>query len=194
MAVDICNRISKNVRSRNCSTPGGTARNSWTFQLDQFTGAFTKSPTTGAISGFALKADEFGVKGVGRPKKGSGASKGTQSENGSTEVEQTLIQEYKFGNQLELDALEEFFKGDAKVTFQELANGTTRIFFKEFGNESGTAEEGTGTLLTDENQVMKVTLVGKEPSFPVFFEAPITGAITQLAANRAYLDALVQAA
>ncbi|MBO2010848.1 hypothetical protein [Hymenobacter negativus] len=190
--ADICNRISKNISSRSCATAGGTARNSWTFQADQFTGAFTKSGTTGAISGFTLKPDELGIKGIGRPKKGSGSSKGTQADTGSTEVEQTLIQEYKFGNQLELDALEEFFKGEAKVTFQELANGAIRIFFKEFGNESGTAEEGTGVLLPDESQVMKVTLVGKEPSFPVFFEAPISGQLSQLASSRAYLDALVQ--
>lgn len=194
MANDICNRISKNITSRKCPTSGGLNRESWTFQLDQFTGAWSKSSTTGAITGFTLNTGELGIKGVGRPKVGSGSSKGTQSETGSTEVEQTLIQEYGFGNQLELDALEEFFKGDAKVVFQELANGKTRIFFKEFGNETGTAEEGTGTKLNDENSIMKVTLVGKEPSFPVYFEAPVANGQTQLAANRAYLDALVQTA
>ncbi len=60
------------------------------------------------------------------------------------------------------------------MVFQELANGKTRLFFKEFGNETGTAEEGTGTKLSDDNSIMKVTLVSKEPSFPVYFEAPIT--------------------
>ena len=35
MAVDICNRISKNLSSVKCPTAGGVNRNSWTFQLEQ---------------------------------------------------------------------------------------------------------------------------------------------------------------
>lgn len=191
MAEDICNRISKAVKSTSCPKPGGLNRNSWVFQLDQFSGAETRSGTTGALSGFTLNGAEKGIKAMGRPKKGSGTSKSTTNENGSTEVEQTLIQEYAYKNQLQLDALEEFLAGGSKVVFQELASGDIRVYFKAFGNESSTGEEGTGTLLTDDNNIMKTTLTGKEPKFPQFFEAPITGEITQLAASRAYLDALV---
>lgn len=193
MVLDICNRLTNNLTSRKCPTPGGTNRNSWTFQFDQFTGAETKNGVTGALSGFSLVANELGIRGTGRPKKGSGASKGTQADNGSTEIEQTLIQEYAFATQLELSALTAFLKAVSKVVFQELANGTIRVFFKAYGNETGTGEEGTGTALTDDNSVMKLTLVGKEPEFPMYFEAPVTGGQSQLAASRAYLDALTQA-
>ncbi|WP_400190667.1 hypothetical protein [Hymenobacter sp. B81] len=190
---DICNAISKNLTSRNCGSKGGTNRNSWTFQLPQFTGAETRNATTGALSGFTLKTGEKGIKGVGRPKKGSGASKLTTAENGNSEVEQTLIQEYRFANQNDLTALEEFLKGDGKVVFQELANGKIRVYFKEFGTETSTGEEGTGVVLLDDNEIMKVTLTGKEGGFPMYFEAPISGSLTQLASSRAYLDALVVA-
>jgi hypothetical protein len=192
MAVDICNVISQNLTSTKCPTRGGTNRNSWAFQLEQFTGAQSFNATTKALSGFGLVTGEKGIKGVGRPKKGSGNSTSTTNENGSTEVDQTLIQEYGFTNQAQLDALEEFLAGGSKVVFQELANGKIRVFFKEFGAENSKGEEGTGTILNDETEVMKVTLTGKEAKFPMYFEAPITDSLTQLASSRAYLDALVQ--
>ncbi len=192
--LTICNRLTNNLSSRKCPVPGGTNRRSWVFQRDQFTGAFTRSSTTGALSGFALAGDELGIKAVGRPKKGNGAGKGTQSDTGSTEVEQTLIQEFTFANQNELDANEAYLKADGKVVFQELNSGQIRVYFKEFGNETATAEEGTGTLLADESQVMKMTLVGKEPKFAEFFEAPVgSGGLSQLEASAAYLDALTKA-
>ncbi len=191
---DICNRLTTNLSSRKCPVPGGTNRRSWVFQRDQFTGAFTRNATTNAISGFALAADEKGIRAVGRPKKGSGAGKGTQSDTGSTEVEQTLIQEFTFNNQKALDGLTAFLKADAKVVFQELNSGQIRMYFKEYGNETATAEETTGVLLGDESGVMKMTLVGKEPEFALFFEAPVgTGGLSQLEASAAYLDALTNA-
>jgi hypothetical protein len=192
-ALEICNRLTDNLSSRKCPVPGGTNRRSWVFQLDQFTGARTKNGTSGALSGFTLEPDEKGIRAKGRPKKGSGASKGTQADTGSVEVEQTLIQEFTFANQLELDALQAFLAADAKVVFQELNSGQIRVFFQDYGNETMTAEETTGTLLADESQVMKCTLVGKEPRFPTFFEAPVgSGGLTQLEASAAYLDALTQ--
>jgi hypothetical protein len=193
-ALTICNRLTNNLSSRKCAVPGGTNRRSWVFQRDQFTGAFTRNATTRAISGFGLVDDELGIRAKGRPKKGSGTGKGTQSDTGSTEVEQTLIQEFTFANQQELDDNEAYLKADGKVVFQELNSGQIRVYFKEFGNETATAEEGTGTLLADESQVMKMTLVGKEPKFAEFFEAPVgTSGLTQLEASAAYLDALTQA-
>ncbi|MGI4736125.1 MAG: hypothetical protein ACRYG7_13190 [Janthinobacterium lividum] len=193
--LTICNRLTGNLGSRKCAVPGGTNRRSWVFQRDQFTNAFTKNAQTGAISGFGLVEGEQGIRAVGRPKKGSGAGKGTQADTGSTEVEQTLIQEFTFANQNELNANEAYLKADGKVVFQELNSGQIRVYFKEFGNETATAEEGTGTLLGDESQVMKMTLVGKEPSFAPFFEAPIgTSGLSQLEASAAYLDALTKAA
>jgi len=188
----ICNRLANGLSSRKCPTSGGTNRRSWVFQLDQFTGAETKNADSGALSGFALETDELGIRGKGRPKKGSGASKGTQAENGSTEVEQTLIQEYTFANQKQLEDLEAFLKADAKIVFQELNNGKIRVFFKRFGNETMTAEETTGVLLADESEVMKCTLVGKEDKFPMYFEAPISGVLSQLESSVAYLDALTK--
>jgi hypothetical protein len=190
----ICNRLANSLSARKCPTAGGTNRNSWVFQLDQFTGAYTYNGTSKAMSGFTLETGELGIRGKGRPKKGSGSNKGTQSESGSTEVEQTLIQEYTFADQAGLEDLEAFLKADAKIVFQELNNGKIRVFFKEFGNETMTAEEGTGTLLADESEIMKCTLVGKEPKFPMYFEAPIgTTGLSQLEASRAYLDALTNA-
>jgi hypothetical protein len=188
--ADICNKISKNVSSRKCPTDGGLNRFSWTFQREQFTGGFTKNGTSGALSGFTLEAGETGIKGKGRPKRGSGSSSFDKGENGSSEVTQTLIQEYGFGNQMELDALTEFLRGDAKVVFQELNSGAIRVFFKEFGNETDKGEEGSGETLTADNGIMKVTMTGKEPGFPMYFEAPISGQLTQLESSRAYLDAL----
>lgn len=192
--ITICNRLANNLSSRKCAVPGGTNRRSWVFQIDQFTGAFSRSSASGAISGFGLADGELGIKAMGRPKKGSGAGKGTQSDTGSTEVEQTLIQEFTFANQKELDANEAYLKADGKVVFQELNSGQLRVYFKAFGNETATAEETTGTLLADELQVMKMTLVGKEPKFAEFFEAPIgTMGLSQLEASAAYLDALTKA-
>jgi len=194
MAVTICNRLTTSLSSRKCPVAGGTNRRSWVFQKDQFTGAETKNGTTGALSSFALADGEKGIRGKGRPKKGSGASTGTQSENGSTEIAQTLIQEYTFADQLGLEGLEAFLKADAKVVFQELNSGKIRVYFKEFGNETMTAEEGTGTLLADESEVMKCTLTGKEPKFPMYFEAIIgTSGLSQLEASAAYLDSLTNA-
>lgn len=190
--IDICNRLSSNVTSVKCPSSGGLNRRSWTFQKEQFTGAETRN-TGGALSGFTLETDELGIRGKGRPKRGSGASKSTTGENGGTEVEQTLIQEYGFKNQAQLNALTAFLKADAKVVFQELANGKIRVFFKEYGNESSTGEEGTGETLTADNEIMKVTMTGKEPEFPMYFEAPIgSSGLTQLAASAAYLDNLTQ--
>ncbi|TGD82874.1 hypothetical protein [Hymenobacter wooponensis] len=194
MAEDICNRISKSVTSSKCGKSGGINRNSWVFQQDQFTGAETLNSTTGALSGFGLKAGEKGIKAVGRPKRGSGANKSNTTDNGSTEVEQTLIQEYRYKDQIGLNALTEFLKADAKVVFQETAGGDIRVFFKKYGSETSTGEDGTGTNLTDDNNIMKTTLTGKEDDFPMFFEAPVSGGQSQLAASRAYLDALVTGA
>ncbi|TGE04758.1 hypothetical protein [Hymenobacter fodinae] len=191
MAEDICNRISKAVKSTACPKSGGINRNCWVFQRDQFSGAETKSGTTGALSGFTLNGTEKGIRAVGRPKKGNGSHKSTTNENGSMEVEQTLIQQYSYKDQKGLEALEEFLAAGSKVVFQELASGDIRVYFKEFGNETSTGEDGTGTAQTDDNNVMKTTLTGKEPKFPMFFEVPVTGGETQLAASRAYLDALV---
>ncbi|SNC67339.1 Clp protease [Hymenobacter gelipurpurascens] len=56
---------------------------------------------------------------------------------------------------------------------------------------AGTVREITSDLKQLNDLLMKTTLTGKEPKFPMFFEAPISGGITQLAASRAYLDALV---
>ncbi|MBX0290957.1 hypothetical protein K3G63_10935 [Hymenobacter sp. HSC-4F20] len=194
MPDDICNRITKAVTSKACPKPGGINRNSWVFQFDQFTGAETRNSTTGALSGFTLKEGEKGIKAIGRPKKGSGQHKSTTNENGSMEVEQTLIQEYAYKVQNDLDAITEFLRAGGKVVFQELASGDIRVYFKSYGNETSTGEDGTGTVLTDDNNIMKTTLTGKEPEFPMFFEAPITTGLTQLAASRAYLDALVTGA
>jgi hypothetical protein len=194
-AATICNRLTSSFASRKCPVPGGTNRRSWVFQIDQFTGAYTRNATTGAISGFTLvDPTEKGIRANGRPKKGSGAGKGTQADTGSTEIEQTLIQEFSFSNQLELDALEAYLRADGKVVFQTLNSGQIRIYFKDFGNETATLEETTGTLLGDESGVMKSTIVGKEPKFAQFFEAPLgTSGLSQLEASAAYLDALTQA-
>ncbi|GGG34221.1 hypothetical protein [Hymenobacter glacieicola] len=194
MAEDICNRINKAVTSTSCPKKGGINRNSWVFQLDQFTGAETRNSTTGAQSGFTLKTGQKGIKAVGRPKRGNGTHESNTAENGSTEVTQTLVQEYGYKDQNGLDALEEFLAGGSKVVYQELASGDIRIYFKEFGNETSKGEDGTGTALTDDNNIMKTTLTGKEGKFPMFFQAPVSGDQTQLAASRAYLDALVTGA
>lgn len=191
MAVDICNRIAGNVTSATCARSGGLNRDSWVFQYEQFTGAQTLA-ADGALSGFVLKADELGIKAKGRAKKGSGTNVLTTNENGSSEVEQTLIQEYQYKDQPGLNALTSFLKAGNKVVFQETASGDIRVYFKAYGNETSKGEDGTGTVLTDDTNVMKTTLTGKEPELPMFFKAPISGQLTQLASSRAYLDALVQ--
>lgn len=189
--AEICNAISKNVTSRKCGSSGGLNFNSWIFQQDQFAGGETLSLSE-ALSSFALKTGEKGIKAVGRPKRGSGQSVLDTLENGSSEVAQTLIQEFRFGDQKELNALTEYLKASGKVVFQELANGKIRVYFKTFGSETSKGEEGTGETLTADNEIMKATISGKEPAFPMYFEAPITASETQLAASRAFLDALVQ--
>lgn len=193
MAVDICNTLSKNLNSARCNTNGGVTGRQWVFQKGQFAGGETTNATTGALSGFTLVTGEKGIKAVGRAKKGSGASAVTQAENGSTTVQQTVVSEFKYTNEKEAMGLMDFIRADAKVIFQQTNSGTIRVYFYEFGNETGSAEDGTGTLIGDDNNVLKVTTVGTEQNLPRFFEAPITGEVTQLAASIAYLDALVLA-
>lgn len=191
--IDICNLLTKNLVTARCNTNGGVTGRQWVFQLGQFIGAETYNAVSGALSGFSLVTGEKGIKATGRAKKGSGASAITQADNGTTTVEQTVISEFKYSNQKEATALVDFIKADAKVVFQETASGTIRVYFKQFGNETGSAEDGTGTLIGDDNNVLKVTTKGTEQTLPLFFEAPITGAENQLGASIAYLDALVKA-
>lgn len=195
MAVDICNVLTKNLVTARCATNGGTTGRQWVFQKGQFTGAETRNATTGALSGFGLVAAELGIRATGRAKKGSGASAATQNENGSTSVEQTVISEFKYKNEIEGEALIDFLAADSKVIFQETNSGTIRVYFWQFGSDNGSGEDGTGTLLGDDNNVFKTTIKGTEQKLPRFFEAPIpaNSELTQLAASAAYLDALVKA-
>lgn len=84
----------------------------------------------------------------------------------------------------------EFLRADAKVIFQETADGSIRVYFWQFGSDSAAATDGTGTTLTDANNTVTATITGTEVNLPRFFEVTPTGGETVLAASVAYLDAL----
>jgi hypothetical protein len=190
--ADICNSISKNIQTSICATSGGTSGRQWVFQKHQFTGASTNA-TSGALASFALKSGEKGIKANGRAKKGSGASDVSTGDNGSVSNAQTVVSVFKYNTENEANAIMEFLRAEGKVIFQETAKGTIRVYFWQFGSEGGSATDGTGTVLTDDNDSVTATITGNEPNLPRFFEATPTGGETVLAASIAYLDALVQA-
>lgn len=191
--LNICNLLSRNLNTSNCNTNGGVTGRQWVFQKGQFDAGETRNATTGALSSFNLKTGQKGIKAIGRPKKGSGASAVTQAENGSTTVQQTVVSQFKYKTEKEAEALMDFIRADGKVIFQQTNSGQIRVYFYEFGSETGSAEDGTGTLIGDDNNELKVTTVGTEQSLPRFFEATIgTSGKTQLQASIDYLDELVQ--
>lgn len=187
--TSLCNRLSKNVVSRTCAIKGGIKKRAWVFQLDDIKAAKTYG-TDGALSGFMLKSGVQGITATGRPKKGNGSNKLSQSEEGATNVEQSLLMEFGYSNQAEMDAILELLAADGKVVFIETNSGDIRVYFREFGAETFEGEDGTGTALGDASNVVKATLKGNEPALPMFFKAPISGQLSQLASSTAYLDAL----
>jgi hypothetical protein len=192
MPLDICNKLTSNVRSDKCPTSAGIKGRAWVFQREQFTGAFTKAPN-GAISGFTLVAGEKGIKATGREKKGSGSAEGGRDENGNTAINQSVVLQYKYRTQAQLEALMALISADGPVVFLETNSGQIRLFFKEFGAETSAITDNTGTLLGDD-AALQITYAGAEPTLAPFFEAPVgTGGLTPLAASIAYLDALVLA-
>lgn len=190
MASQVCNALTKNVASRKCLTAGGIKTRVWACQAEDFTGAKTYN-TGGALSSFALETGAAVIKFKGRARKGSGGSKLSQPVDGAVNVEQTLILEAAYGSQAEANAIMAFLRADGKSIFVETNAGTIRQYFADFGHESMEGEEGTGTLIGDPSGVLKITLKGNEPDLPKFFEAVISGQMTQLASSVAYLDALV---
>jgi hypothetical protein len=192
--AELCNRLTRNVSTRKCLPSGGIKTRAWIGQVDDRTGAYTFKPN-GALSSFALATGAKFITAKGRPKKGSGASALTKPEDGGLSNEQTVIIEVAYGSQHEADALMDLLKAENKFVLLETNAGTIRGYFWEFGDVSAAAEEGTGTLLTDANGVLKITLKGQETGLPIFFEAinadPDT---TQLQASIDYLDGLVTGA
>ena len=190
MASSVCNALTKNIASRKCLTPGGIKTRVWAFQAEDFLPGKTVN-TGGALSSFALATGASVIKFRGRRRKGSGANKLTQPLDGAVNVEQTLILEAAYGSQAEANAIMDFLRADGKSIFVETNAGTIRQYFADFGHETMEGEEGTGTLIGDPSGVMKITLKGNETDLPKFFEAVISGQMTQLASSAAYLDALV---
>lgn len=194
MASTLCNTLTKNIATRKCLPAGGLKTRLWVFQAPDFTGVQTFSPT-GALSSFGLATGAQVITLNGRPKKGKGDNKLTKPEDGALSVEQSLGFEAAYGTQHELDALIDFLRADNKTVFVETNAGTIRQYFHEFGDGSFEGTDGTGLLVGDATNVLAGTLKGTESTLPRFFEAAIgTTGLTQLAASRAYLDALVTGA
>lgn len=190
MPSTVCNALTKNIASRKCLTSGGIKTRVWAFQAEDFTGAKTYN-TGGALSSFSLATGAAVIRFRGRARKGNGTHKLTQPLDGAVNVEQTLVLEAAYGSQAEANAIMDFLRANGKSIFVETNAGTVRQYFADFGHETTEAEEGTGMLLGDPSGVMKITLKGNETDLPKFFEAVITGQLTQLASSAAYLDALV---
>lgn len=192
--AELCNRLTRNVATRKCLPSGGIKTRAWIGQVDDRTGAITKK-ANGAISSFVLATGAMFITAKGRPKKGSGASSITKGEEGGVSNEQTVVLEVAYGSQHEADALMEFLRAENKFVMLETNAGTVRGYFWEYGDQTLTAEEGTGTALTDANGVLKITLKGAETDLPIFFEAVNADTtITQLQASIEYLDSLVTGA
>ena len=189
----ICNALTKSIASRKCLPAGGLKTRCWVFLQADFTGAYTFA-TNGALSSFGLATGAAVIACVGRPKKSGGDNKLAKPEDGTLSVEQALAMEVSYATQHELDALIDFLRADGKTVFVETNAGTIRQYFHEFGDGSMEGTESTGKLVGDATNVVAFTLKGTESTLPRFFEAVIAGPQTQLAASRAYLDALVTGA
>lgn len=188
---DVCNALTKNIATRKCLPAGGLKTKAWVFQAIDFTGANTYA-TGGALSSFGLVEGAVGVTATGRPKKGKGDNKLTKPEAGTLSVEQALAMEVSYNTQVELDALMEFLRADGKTVFVETNAGTIRQYFAEYGDGSMEGTDGSGLLVGDATNVVAFTLKGTESTLPRFFEAAVgTSGLSQLAASRKYLDALV---
>ncbi|GAA4362779.1 hypothetical protein GCM10023185_31050 [Hymenobacter saemangeumensis] len=188
--ADTCNKLSKNVVSRACAVSGGIKNRVWVFHTSDFTGAKTYA-TNGSLSGFTLVADAEGIKATGRARKGNTTNKLSKNEEGAVNVEQAVALEFRYNTEAEKNAIMEFLRADNKTVFVETNAGTIRQHFAEFGDDTFEGEDGSGTAIGDASNILKVTLKGNEQDLPIFFEAPVgTSGLTQLAASKAYLDAL----
>ncbi|MGI4884279.1 MAG: hypothetical protein ACRYFR_04900 [Janthinobacterium lividum] len=192
MASSVCNALTKNIVSRKCATAGGIKTRVWVFQAEDFTGAQTFN-ATGALSSFGLVAGYHAITATGRPKTSNGSNKLTKPDGGGVSVEQALVIALTYGNQTELNAVMDFLRADGKTVFVETNDGSIRQYFQEFGDGALDGDDGSGTLIGDASNTVKATIKGTESNLPRFFEAVITGQQTQLAASKAYLDALVAA-
>jgi hypothetical protein len=191
---DVCNALTSNIASRKCLTPGGLKNKAWVFQQDDMTGAETFNPTTKALSSFGLKAGYTAITATARPRKSKGDNKLTKPEDGAVSAEQSLLMEFAYDDQVELDAIMDFLRAENKTVFVETNGGKIRQYFHEFGDSTLDGSDGTGVVISDTANIVSVTLKGTESNLPRFFEAVISGQLSQLASSRAYLDGLVEAA
>lgn len=189
--IGICNAVTKNVATLRCLPSGGIKTRCWIGQVADRTGAYTYK-ANGALSSFALNTGAGLITATGRPKKGSGASKLSKSEEGGVSNEQSVLIEIAYATQHQADAIMDILRAEGKFVLVETSAGTIRGYFWEDGDLSMEAEEGTGTLKSDPSGVLKITLKGTEDDLPIFFEAVNSNAaIPQLQASIDYLDSLV---
>ena len=190
---DACNALTTNIASRKCLTPGGLKNKAWVFQQDDMTGAETFNPTSKALSSFGLKTGYTAITATARPRKSKGDNKLSKPEDGAVGAEQSLLMEFAYDTQAELDAIIAFLRADAKTVFVETNGGKIRQYFHEYGDSTMEGSDGTGVITTDAANIVSVTLKGTESNLPRFFEAVISGGLSQLASSRKYLDDLVAA-
>jgi hypothetical protein len=191
---ELCNTLSKNITTKKCLPKGGIKTRAWIGQVADKTGAYTYK-ANGALSSFVLGEGAKFITATGRPKKGSGASAITKGEEGAASNEQTIIIEVAYATQHEADAIMELLNAENKFVFLETNAKTIRGYFWEFGDQTASAEEGTGTAINDPSGVVKITLKGAEEGLPIFFEAVnADAAVPQLQASIDYLDSLVTGA
>lgn len=190
MASTVCNALSASLLSRRCLVPGGVKTRMWVGQVADI-GARTFN-TGGALSSFVLAAGSRFITVTGRARKGSGASKITKTEDGAPSVEQTLVLELSYNTAQEAKDAMNFLRSEFKTVFLESNGGTIRQYFAEFGDQSAEGDTGTGTVIGDASNILKITLKGTEQDLPLFFESVLpNGQTDQLVASRTYLDALV---
>lgn len=191
--MSVCNALSKNVTTRNCLPSGGVKARAWVGQVPDFTGAKTYN-AGGALSSFALALGAMFITATGRAKKTNAPNKLSQTAEGAVQVEQSVILEVAYNNQAQANAIMDFLRAEGKTVFLETNAGNIRQYFADFGSDSFEGEDTTGTVVGDAPNVLKITLKGTESNLPLFFEAVISGGLSQLASSRAYLDALVTGA
>lgn len=190
MASTVCNALTKNIASRKCTVAGGVKNRIWAFQRDDITGGITRN-AGGALSSFALATGAQVITFTSKAKKGKGDNKITQPVDAGVNVEQTVALAASYNSQAEADAIIAFLQAEGKVIFQETNAGTIRVYFWDFGHESAEGDDSTGAVIGDPSNLLNISLKGNELSLPLFFEAAISGQLTQLASSKAYLDALV---
>lgn len=126
---------------------------------------------------------------IGKRDKNAAMWPVTAGENVNT-FKHTAVMEFFYSNPTQLLSIQSLINADDCVVFMQQNDGKIVCLGldpKTGGLNASAAEGGTGTLLND-STAYKVTMTAESTIMPQYFS--INGAVSTLAQNLAYLDAL----